>query len=371
MKKIIKISVIIPFYNAEKYFKKCLNSILNQTLNEIEILCINDGSVDNSINILQKFSLTDKRIKIVTQKNKGPASARNLGIYLSRGEYLAFMDADDYYPANNVLEKLYREANKTNAIICGGNLEIDVNHNVIETAGYGHLKKNSYINFREYQNDYGFYRFIYKTSFIKENKLKFPNYKYYEDPPFLLSAMIRATKFYAIKDNTYCYRLNNIEDNNWDDNKVNDLAKGLLFCISTANENKLYKNISNHINAINNDYKIIIEKHLLNRNEKLFSIMQAIYRQTQEKGYRRSVYYTKIDENISYLLTKNDISNFYAKNKKIKITVKKYKKRKLIINIAKCIRDNGIKYTFERILFHLHIAKDNDILRTYTKNKKD
>ena len=183
MKKIIKISVIIPFYNAEKYFKKCLNSILNQTLNEIEILCINDGSVDNSINILQKFSLTDKRIKIVTQKNKGPASARNLGIYLSRGEYLAFMDADDYYPANNVLEKLYREANKTNAIICGGNLEIDVNHNVIETAGYGHLKKNSYINFREYQNDYGFYRFIYKASFIKENKIVFPNYKHYEDHP--------------------------------------------------------------------------------------------------------------------------------------------------------------------------------------------
>jgi glycosyltransferase EpsH len=93
----IKISVIIPIYNSANYLSDCLNSILNQTFKDIEIICINDGSTDNSENILREFIKKDKRIIIINQENKGAGSARNKGIEISKGEYISFIDADDMF----------------------------------------------------------------------------------------------------------------------------------------------------------------------------------------------------------------------------------------------------------------------------------
>ena len=90
----IKVSLIVPVYNTDKYLKKCLDSLLNQTLKDIEIIIINDGSKDNSDNIINSYH--DKRIKYFKQENKGIGKTRNLGIKKSQGEYLAFVDSDDY-----------------------------------------------------------------------------------------------------------------------------------------------------------------------------------------------------------------------------------------------------------------------------------
>ena len=90
------ISVIIPVYNAENFLNECLNSIINQTYENLEIICINDGSTDNSLNILKKFSKKDTRIKIFTTDNCGQGSARNLGLNNASGEYISFIDADDW-----------------------------------------------------------------------------------------------------------------------------------------------------------------------------------------------------------------------------------------------------------------------------------
>ena len=118
MKK--KVSVIVPVYNMEKYLRPCLDSICEQTLINIEILCINDGATDDSFKILTDYAKKDSRISIINQKNSGVAAARNHGIEVAQGEYLIFMDADDWYPATDVLEVLYNCAIEHGVRICGG-----------------------------------------------------------------------------------------------------------------------------------------------------------------------------------------------------------------------------------------------------------
>lgn len=95
-----KLSVIVPVYNVEKYLKECINSIINQTLKDIEIICVNDGSTDNSLKILEELSQLDNRIKIINKENGGLASARNAGMKVASGEYYTFIDSDDFIDTN-------------------------------------------------------------------------------------------------------------------------------------------------------------------------------------------------------------------------------------------------------------------------------
>lgn len=108
------ISIIVPIYNAEKYLDKCLQSIINQTLGNIEILLINDGSTDSSLEICKKYSERDSRIKIINKKNEGVSVARNLGIEKATGEYIAFIDSDDWIDTE-FCERLYSSVKKEKA----------------------------------------------------------------------------------------------------------------------------------------------------------------------------------------------------------------------------------------------------------------
>ena len=106
MKNNVKVSVIIAVYNAEKYLVQCLDSVLNQTLKEIEIILVNDGSTDNSMQILEKYQKKDARVRVINQENQGAAAARNAGMKLAVGEYLSFLDADDFF-SPEMLEEMY------------------------------------------------------------------------------------------------------------------------------------------------------------------------------------------------------------------------------------------------------------------------
>lgn len=105
MEEKVKVSVIIPVYNAEQYLAQCLDGVVNQTLGELEIILVNDGSTDGSQRLMRKYQKRDARIQIVDQENQGPAMARNAGLRLAKGEYLAFLDADDFF-APEMLETL-------------------------------------------------------------------------------------------------------------------------------------------------------------------------------------------------------------------------------------------------------------------------
>ena len=104
-----KISVIIPVYNVEKYLKKCLDSICNQTLQDIEIICVDDGSSDSSLEILRQYEAKDSRVKVLTQSNQKQGAARNNGISIAKGEYLGFIDSDDWIDLD-YYEQLYNSA---------------------------------------------------------------------------------------------------------------------------------------------------------------------------------------------------------------------------------------------------------------------
>jgi len=115
-----KVSVIVPVYNAEKTLERCLDSILGQTLNDIELVLVNDGSQDSSLKICEEYAVRDRRIRVFSQENRGPSTARNTGIDNASSDYLYFVDSDDYI-ANDTVEKLYTAAVSSGAevTICG------------------------------------------------------------------------------------------------------------------------------------------------------------------------------------------------------------------------------------------------------------
>ena len=103
------VSVIIPVYNGEKYIEKCLKSLIDQSLKDIQIICVNDGSTDNTLSILNQFASKDNRIKVISTDNRGQGSARNTALKEANGEYISFIDADDWIN-ENALELLYNKA---------------------------------------------------------------------------------------------------------------------------------------------------------------------------------------------------------------------------------------------------------------------
>lgn len=113
----VKVSVIIPVYNVQSYLRECMESILNQTLKEIELICVDDGSTDGSLEILREYEKKDQRVKVLTQQNKGAGAARNKGLAVAQGEFLSLLDSDDFF-ASGMLEETYKTCKETNAQIC-------------------------------------------------------------------------------------------------------------------------------------------------------------------------------------------------------------------------------------------------------------
>ena len=229
----VALSVIVPVYNTEKYLRECLDSVINQTLKDIEIICINDGSTDRSLDILKEYAKQDTRIKIINKKNEGAAAARNDGIRIANGEFVCFMDSDDYYPDCDILEEVTYQAEKNGVNICGGEISRFTDSNRVLTQNFrdsfaGYLfPENKLIKYSEYQFDYGFTRFVYNRNFLIKHDIFFPNYTRFEDPPFMVKAMLQAEKFYALNKITYAYR-EEYKKVNWTKEKTQDLLYGIL-----------------------------------------------------------------------------------------------------------------------------------------------
>ena len=116
----VKISIIIPVYNMAKYLGECLDSIAKQTLSDIEMIAIDDGSTDDSLVVLKEYQKKYDNLVVLHQENHGTGNARNNGIRHARGKYIALMDPDDFYPQNDSLKDLYEAAERHKVLICGG-----------------------------------------------------------------------------------------------------------------------------------------------------------------------------------------------------------------------------------------------------------
>lgn len=208
----IKISVIVPIYNVEPYLEEALDSVLCQTLHEIEIICIDDGSPDNSLDILKRYEQKDNRIVIISRQNKGVAYSRNEGILKAVGKYIAFLDPDDFYPAPDILELLYTKAEEHQVLICGGEMALYSHTDATLSQNFDPefkkytFEKEGIIKYSDYQFDYGYTRFLYNRRMILNHTIFFPLYTTCEDPCFFIHAMVQAKEFYAIKRITYAYR---------------------------------------------------------------------------------------------------------------------------------------------------------------------
>lgn len=197
-----KVSVIIPVYNAAQYLERCLDSVINQTLKDIEIICINDCSTDNSLEILEEYASKDNRIKIIDFKeNKGGAAARNAGINEAQGEYIGFVDSDDYIDLD-FFEKLYTMAQQTNADIIKGNLRYIENDKV----GNDFKNLNDKIRKNKFNFNCNFSSAIYKSSLIKDNNINFPvGISCGEDRLFQITALLNSKKMELVDDTFYNY----------------------------------------------------------------------------------------------------------------------------------------------------------------------
>ncbi|MBR2732373.1 MAG: glycosyltransferase family 2 protein [Clostridia bacterium] len=209
----IKVSVIIPVYNVEQYLPQCLDSVLSQTLHEIEIIAINDGSPDGSLQILQTYAARDARVRIIDKQNEGVGKARNDGLRSATGEFIAFLDSDDYFPQDRVLETLY-DATKTNGVKIAGGRKIRLlkDGTIERDAGaveeYGmQFSASGLTRYAEYQYDYGYTQYLCDRAMLMENGIFFPPYKRFQDPPFFVRAMQVARQFYAADCESYCYRM--------------------------------------------------------------------------------------------------------------------------------------------------------------------
>ncbi|RKP47244.1 glycosyltransferase [Cohnella endophytica] len=267
-----KISVIVPVYNMGGYLKNCLDSLLLQSLKEIEIICINDGSSDHSLEVLRQYSSAHSNIIVLDQENCGVAASRNRGIEMARGEFVAFMDADDFYPDLDVLECLYHSAIENNVQICGGSLSKYIGDQTITAFSQRDqncvFQENKMMTFREYQFPYGFTRFIYHLGFLRKNQLSFPLYTYFEDPPFLAKALNLVGQFYAINKNVYSYRLGH-KPNNLTLRKTSDYATGVLDLLALSREEGLARLHANSIAVLHDDLTPALYRHAVEWNSAL------------------------------------------------------------------------------------------------------
>lgn len=214
----IKVSVIIPVYNAENFLDECLVSICNQSLREIEIICVDDGSTDFSGNILTRYADKDTRIKIISQLNKGVSAARNTGLRNACGEYITFVDADDYIDVN-MLNKLYISAQKDNAeiVVFGGDVVPVISPENEWVLAYLNVHDKFYSAFDPdiLFNKSGAIPFMcnkfYNHKFLLENKLWLnETLKLGEDQAFQFIAFPCAKRILFLSDKFYHYRaLNN------------------------------------------------------------------------------------------------------------------------------------------------------------------
>ena len=206
-----KISVIVPVYNVEKYLSECLGSIVNQTLKDIEIICVNDGSTDNSLAILKKYASKDNRIKIIDKENEGQGYARKLGLDNATGDYILFCDSDDYYAELAAFEELYNyiEDRKVDVVIFN-HIRNYTLEGRIEKIGGNYPQKETF-SYLDMDNIFAFrvtaWLKLYSRKFLNSyDDWYFPKKIKYEDIPFHFQIFTRAEMAYMDKY-FYTYRL--------------------------------------------------------------------------------------------------------------------------------------------------------------------
>lgn len=295
-----KVSIIVPVYNVEKYIRKCLESLVNQTLKDIEVIVVNDGSPDNSQSIIDEYVKKYPHIiKSYVKENGGQGSARNYGYQKATGEYIGFVDSDDYVSLD-MYEKLYNKAilNKSDIVICKYTV-IDENNNSKEYQYLFNKTNNDKIDYLF--NNTGVCNKIYKRNLLK--KFEFRSKVWYEDIDFIIKILLKAKKISSIEDELYYYLVREGSTMNNNNIKKNlDILAAFDSILNYILENKEYQKYSDEIEfiAIYHIYitaiaRIINIKHTKGKKE----IINKLIKYMNEKfpNYKNNKYLYLLNRN--------------------------------------------------------------------------
>ena len=287
-----KVSVIIPIYNAEKYMKQCLDTVINQTLEDIEIICVDDGSTDKSLEILNQYQEKDERIIIITQKNKGGGTARNTGLKIAKGEFLLFLDADDFFE-EHMLEKSYDKGKTDDADIV-----------IFATRSYSEKKKRLMhsvqgIPLKDMFHDQPFnymavpdhlftafrrapWNKFYRTDFVRKNNLWFQEIYVANDVLFICLSLALAERISILNDIFVYYRMGQ-SDNCYANAYKHPLDR---YQSSVALREKLLElNIYNKVESSYLNVVMVDSINALNRLKSHPNEYELLYTLLQSKGF--------------------------------------------------------------------------------------
>lgn len=311
-----KITVIIPVYNTENYVERCIRSIINQTYSNLEIICINDGSSDNSLEVLQNLKKEDDRILIISQSNKGVGAARNVGIDNSTGDYISFVDSDDVIDENYFAELLYR-AVRYNLDLIGSNICAISNNGIVypfERQVSEEVLINSqiikaYLNFQISPAIWGK---LYRRDLI--GKTRFPLININEDFIFGWEIIKKTNRFLKTNDTHYNYyedRVDSLTKKVFSENNMSIIEHaGLVLNNTLDNYPELLTDAKNYFYAFVLHNLILYYKYLktcdgseLYIDEK--NVMENLLKNKEELN----CYFLPFEKNINIQEMLNEINN--------------------------------------------------------------
>ena len=251
----IDISIIVPIYNAERYLRKCLDSLVNQTKKELEFILVNDGSTDTTEDIIKTYK--DKRIKYFKNKNQGIGKTRNFGIEKSTGKYIMFVDSDDYLE-KNACEILYNKAINTNSDLVVCDFYKVYENEELEEVRLIDFKQTSLKKMPSLINKINLspWNKIYKRELITSNNLKFIENLKYEDAPFVLQSVFYAKNISKVNECLNYYVIHGNSETTVRDKKCFDILKIIDIIRNDLKEEYLKEELDNLTVRIVTNYTI-------------------------------------------------------------------------------------------------------------------
>ena len=203
----VKISILMPIFNDEEYLRESIDSILKQSLKDIEVICVNDGSTDGSLEILNEFSKRYDFIKVFTKENEGSGIARNYALTKATGEFIAYLDSDDIFINEKALELMYDSAIMNNALMVSANLlGINIKGELVVNRNLERFSEEGIITPQEYGIPYSFYKNIFDREFLLKHNINFPDLLRGQDPVFLAEIFTLVDKIPTVPVDLYGFR---------------------------------------------------------------------------------------------------------------------------------------------------------------------
>ncbi|MBQ9298390.1 MAG: glycosyltransferase [Clostridia bacterium] len=300
-----KVSVIVPVYNVEKYIEKCLDSLVNQTLKDIELIIVNDGSTDSSEQIILKYKDKNSNIMYLTKENGGLSDARNFGIPYATGDYIAFLDSDDYVELS-LYEKLYNKAIETNAdmVECDFYWEYSETKMIHDRNARYKDKSDMYANARVVA-----WNKLYKREVLLNSGVQFPKGLRYEDLEFFYKILPKLRKIELIEEPLIHYVQRNNSITYTQNEKTRDIFTILDNIIDYYKTNNLYDEYKKELEYM---YTRILFASSFRRMTKIAdkSIKKECLKETIEKVYNTFPDWKKN----KILRTSKGLKNFYLRS---------------------------------------------------------